>query len=1290
MKNLALFKFQNVDIDCSEIVNLFCIDSQFGDIYIYGEGYVFKITHITQKVTRECNLLDYYEASDIPSLVNINCNPVAENICLAFENGDVLTLEHRTNIIVCVGFVDSGLKSLCWSPDQEVVCMVTGRDTVIIMTGTFDPITEVDLHQDSFGEKQFITVGWGKKETQFHGSEGKAARFVTQDVNNPNSNKDDGIALISWRGDGLLFAVSVVSKENVRYIRIFNREGVLQYTSEKLSGLESVLAWRPSGNLLATTQQLPNKYIVAFFEKNGLRHGEFSLPFSSSERKVLQLLWNTESTILTVHCENVASSDTSLYFYTVNNYHWYLKQVLDFSKDQKICCVEWDIESKNRLHVICEGGHYFCYDWTWVTNHSYGNATSNGAFVAVIDGDEILLTSFRGNVTPPPMSDQKVKLLAAINAVMFGFDDNSACAVLADGRLVALVQDKVGGPHQVQWVCEVVSECTEILHHWVWLFADTFVCCSGTHVMLLVRDPQQEKLILRSKAPLDSCLVSIVRTADPLKVLLQMSDGKLFVYDTAQNKVSLYNFNLSECCTKLNILRVEETEFVFGLSDRNRFYINTKEIANNVTSYTLHSEFILLTTLQHTLLCSRLDLDGIESLASDHNLGTSRRIERGARLVIAVPCDTRVILQMPRGNLECIQPRPLLLHLAATYLDSREYRRAFELFRKQRINLNLLYDHNPEVFSSNTGHFVRSVKDPTWLSLFLSELQEMDMTQTMYAGFYAKKSEDKSLTKNKVHSVCEVVRTAILALDDSETYLLPVITSHVRQQSLAAALDVIKTVREQEDKAGGRKPLVSSGEALRYLLYLVDVNELYDVALGMYDFELVTMVAAKSQKDPKEYLPFLNQLRKMEPHYQRYCIDKHLKRFESALHNIASCLGNNQYLEECLTLIRDHKLYTQALLLFDRSSPAYGRVSVLYAEHLLDSRRPYEAALMFQRGGDLSRALQCYQAAGDWRQALTLANTMQYSESQVHELCRLLVERLAEQHQYGEAAQVLSQLVGDLEESVAMLVRGHMWPQATWSALSGKRSDLIETHIKPGLSDHLELLTSQLATAREQFGMYKARLAVVRSTQQLHFEDKEGDTIPADSDLFSDTSSVMTSTIASSRSRLSEMRETVKEEPVQGRIEKSRLRWYSHVSLLSGGGVDTKETDTLAQSLSVSTSRSHRSSKNRRKQEHEVRCLCTELLRFHRDKEAASLQRDLVNVLKNMQGSLAEIWTPELASSGPHLNVFGPEATVNSITAKFASSGNLNTSHTLLEPRLRIAPVISSDTTWQMEILKAS
>lgn len=41
---------------------------------------------------------------------------------------------------------------------------------------------------------------------------------------------------------------------------------------------------------------------------------------------------------------------------------------------------------------------------------------------------------------------------------------------------------------------------------------------------------------------------------------------------------------------------------------------------------------------------------------------------------------------------------------------------------------------------------------------------------------------------------------------------------------------------------------MTSEEALKYVLFLVDVNQMYDVALGMYDFELVLMVAEKSQK----------------------------------------------------------------------------------------------------------------------------------------------------------------------------------------------------------------------------------------------------------------------------------------------------------------------------------------------------------------------------------------------------------------------------------------------------------
>ena len=81
----------------------------------------------------------------------------------------------------------------------------------------------------------------------------------------------------------------------------------------------------------------------------------------------------------------------------------------------------------------------------------------------------------------------------------------------------------------------------------------------------------------------------------------------------------------------------------------------------------------------------------------------------------------------------------------------------------------------------------------------------------------------------------------------------------------------------------------NSDEGLRHLLYIVDVNELFDVALGTYDFDIVLMVAERSQKDPKEYLPFLNELRRLDEHYRKYRIDLYLKRYKKALQSIVKC-----------------------------------------------------------------------------------------------------------------------------------------------------------------------------------------------------------------------------------------------------------------------------------------------------------------------------------------------------------------------------------------------------------------
>ena len=73
---------------------------------------------------------------------------------------------------------------------------------------------------------------------------------------------------------------------------------------------------------------------VVFFEKNGLRHGEFRLPFGASDVAVTDLAWNRDGDALAVCCRErraAAAADgvagkSHLFIYASSNYHWALKQ----------------------------------------------------------------------------------------------------------------------------------------------------------------------------------------------------------------------------------------------------------------------------------------------------------------------------------------------------------------------------------------------------------------------------------------------------------------------------------------------------------------------------------------------------------------------------------------------------------------------------------------------------------------------------------------------------------------------------------------------------------------------------------------------------------------------------------------------------------------------------------------------------------------------------------------------------------------------------------------------------
>jgi elongator complex protein 1 len=243
-----------------------------------------------------------------------------------------------------------------------------GEHKLILLTSSFDVLSEKPLHIEDFGEGKLphflqvfprtellfispdapINVGWGSKETQFHGSLGKTAAQAPSTSKIGISPDDDNLPRISWRGDSALFVVSSLSPtsngRSRRTLRVYDRQGPLQTTSEEVAGLEHPLVWRPSGNLIVGTQRFgfegggagsEGRHDVIFFERNGLRHGEFTLRVDQigvkdkgveHERrwgyKVRELAWNSDSNVLAIWIESDVGDIGKIFLFKIHTRTW--------------------------------------------------------------------------------------------------------------------------------------------------------------------------------------------------------------------------------------------------------------------------------------------------------------------------------------------------------------------------------------------------------------------------------------------------------------------------------------------------------------------------------------------------------------------------------------------------------------------------------------------------------------------------------------------------------------------------------------------------------------------------------------------------------------------------------------------------------------------------------------------------------------------------------------------------------------------------------------------------------
>ncbi|KAJ3242809.1 hypothetical protein HDU78_001127 [Chytriomyces hyalinus] len=1124
-----------------------CVDSERRIVYwtVVDAGGVVELL----STRPDSDAIPIFGDSPMSVPVAAHFNADSATVCVALTGGEIVSVSVESGMQEIVGSIDDGILAMAWAPDAELGVFVSAAGTILVMTQAWDLVGETSLF-DKAGHtrEQFVSVGWGKKETQFHGSAGKAAaQEKPQDANNSLTPDDDLKPRVSWRGDGKYFAVSFVDpKTTRRVIRTYTREAAHHSTSEPIPSLQKSIAWRPLGNLIATAQTLPSKQLqIAFFETNGLRHGEFFLRETAADAEILELAWNCDSSVLAVMMKRKATGRVSVQMWTMGNYYYYLKQEVYAPLDgDNVDVMLWDPEEALTLHFLSGKGRCFqTRSFTSMIQTAPSNATESQQPVLVTDGKYILVTPFRTSNMPPPMCEYKLGPFdACVSSVSVGEKDSLA-VLLADGSIVLttiqpnslLRKLSTAKPSGVSYrqiafaspnTIMVVASFLDTAKADAVMYFDFVPSESGQEFLLLgegeVSVPGAEVGIMRLQTDSKN---SIVETAEGLVSQLQLSGGSWSAQILTE---------LPAPCPWIAAVEVGKDydsleTVVIGLSDRNRFYINSRLVSSEVTSFFVHDDHIIVTTLSHTARFIPLSVENEDALVipptgSMVHDETLRRVERGSKIVTAVPGDMKLVLQMPRGNLETIYPRALVLSSIRSSLDKLDYKTAFTLCRKHRINMNLLVDHDPASFMTNVSLFVELVKDADFLNLFVSSLSETDVTKTMYVPVPAPppKPAHFSAGTKKVTAICTAMREALIPLD-TVTYITTVLTTFAKPQpqELEAAMSTVKKMKSIS--------LEETENALKYLIFLADANRLYDVALGMYDFQLVVMVAQFSQKDPREYLPFLTALKALTKNRQYYRIDDHLGRHSSALGHLCALIAELEasgdaekmkqaeavFTDELLPYVAKHNLFKDALVRYETNDVKLRALLDAHGSYLFSKAKFAEAGLMFYMANNKTRALLAYRSEYPlWRQALSVAQEIQVSASEMADLAHELSETLMEKHEYQDASVVYIEYVNDILGGVRALLKGGFWDEAVRIAHKQSRGDLVASEIKPAVHAEYETAVDDVKEMLITFQKQRARLDIVRKEyleKQAKIDSGEYDPLLDTIDMMSDTTSMASS-----------------------------------------------------------------------------------------------------------------------------------------------------------------------------------
>jgi elongator complex protein 1 len=355
--------------------------------------------------------------------------------------------------------------------------------------------------------------------------------------------------------------------------------------------------------------------------------------------------------------------------------------------------------------------------------------------VVSVDGKTALITPFGLLTVPPPMSATQLTVPANIVHVAFVPGCTDFALLTNDATLHLCTYTPTKAQPSASATVQYSAPLPPKASHVTFLSATTCVAClpDGHADKLVYIQLQANEAWILDEHPLGGKIGGVRVYAST--VWLQATNGHIY-HCTASgdkfNAVKKYSQGFPEYCPQFDVTKFHSDDAdvtLVGLSKRSKLYANGQLVASNCASYFIHPHFLLFTTSQQQLeLLDRTKC--LEEHIQDPTARSTRLMERGANIVTAY--GMHVLLQMPRGNLEAISPRSMVVHAVFDLLNSFQWKQALLTCRRNRVDMNILFDYNPEQFLDHVDDFIQQVADPDYLNQFLSELRAENVITAKY------------------------------------------------------------------------------------------------------------------------------------------------------------------------------------------------------------------------------------------------------------------------------------------------------------------------------------------------------------------------------------------------------------------------------------------------------------------------------------------------------------------------------------------------------------------------------